>query len=95
MKDYRYLPDVATLTLNHDACVGCGLCVTVCPHRALIMKEGKAHIADLNGCIECGACMRNCPTEAVNVNPGTGCATLIMDNWLYEMSGGRLRKKCC
>lgn len=95
MKDYRYLPDVATLTMDQDTCVGCGLCVTVCPHRVLAMEEGKAHIMDLNGCMECGACVRNCPTGAVTVNPGVGCATLILDTWLNEMSGGRLRKKCC
>ncbi len=29
MNEFRYLPGVATLQLNTDACIGCGACETV------------------------------------------------------------------
>jgi len=82
MKSLRYLEDVATLTLDQEKCVGCGACTQVCPHGVLAMNEHKAKIVDLNGCMECGACITNCPTEAINVTPGVGCASYIIQSWI-------------
>lgn len=82
MKNFRYLENVATLKLNADACVGCGICTQVCPHSVLAMEARKARIADLNGCMECGACVNNCPTAALTVTPGVGCAAYIIQVWL-------------
>lgn len=66
------LKDVATLKLNKDKCIGCGMCVQVCPHQVFIIEEGKADILDKDGCMECGACAQNCPTAAVTVRTGVG-----------------------
>ena len=96
MKNLRYIPGVASLSLNEDACIGCGLCATVCPHGVLRLNHRKAQIIDLNGCMECGACANNCPTLAVQVKPGVGCANYIIKDWL---KGSRLSKyfssDCC
>lgn len=82
MKTLRYLDGVATLKLNADACVGCGLCTQVCPHGVFAMQAHKARIVDLNGCMECGACVNNCPSAALTVTPGVGCAAYIIQVWL-------------
>jgi ferredoxin len=89
MKDLRYIENIAILKLNKDACVGCGLCVTVCPHRVFTLKNGKAEIVDHGGCMECGACARNCPVDAIFVNPddGCGCAALIINSWIVKVTG--------
>ena len=71
---------LVTLKLDPSKCVGCGLCVTVCPHRVLQMAEKKAMISNKAGCIECGACMSNCPVGAVEVTAGVGCAQAIFNN---------------
>ena len=84
MKDFRYLPDVATLKLDQDLCVGCGICSLVCPHGVFEPNGRVVEIVDLNGCMECGACALNCPVEAISVNPGVGCASLIINTWLHE-----------
>lgn len=82
MQSIRYLEDVATLALNGQQCVGCGMCAAVCPHGVLAMNGRKAHIVDLNGCMECGGCAKNCPTEAITVTPGVGCASYIIQSWI-------------
>jgi NAD-dependent dihydropyrimidine dehydrogenase PreA subunit len=74
----KYLPNVATLKLDQDKCVGCGMCATVCPHRIMKMENGKASISDKDLCMECGACSLNCPTDAVTVDAGVGCASAII-----------------
>lgn len=68
----KYLRNVTTLKLFKDKCIGCKMCVEVCPHGVFEIKSGKAEIIDKDACIECGACVNNCPTKALKVNPGVG-----------------------
>lgn len=86
----RYLKDVATLGLDVDRCVGCGLCLMVCPQAVLAMVDGKAAIADRDACMECGACANNCPTSAISVQAGVGCAQAVINSALGRTSGA-----CC
>ena len=72
MKTLRYLPDVTTLSLDTEACVGCEICTVVCPHGVFQMNERKVQIVDGDGCMECGACANNCPQGAITVTPGVG-----------------------
>jgi NAD-dependent dihydropyrimidine dehydrogenase PreA subunit len=89
MKNFRYIDNTAILKLNQEACIGCGNCVTVCPHRVFILHDKKAEIVDYNGCMECGACATNCPVEAIYVNPddGCGCAAYIINSWISKVRG--------
>lgn len=95
MRDFRYIDGAATLTMDTDKCIGCGLCATVCPHQVFALREKKAVILDLDGCMECGACRTNCPTGAVDVHPGVGCASLILANWLDKLTKGKIKFGCC
>ncbi|BDQ33253.1 mercury methylation ferredoxin HgcB [Pseudodesulfovibrio portus] len=95
MKDYRYIEGVATLELNSDKCVGCGLCATVCPHRIFEIRDRKAVILDFDACMECGACAQNCPTEALSVTPGVGCASYLISAWIHKLTGRKLDQGCC
>ncbi len=63
-------------------CVGCGICYSVCPVNAKLMKsddfdpgtaelairvvDGAAIISD-EACIRCGACSKICPVESLTV----------------------------
>ncbi len=74
----HYITGVTTLRLEVAGCIGCGMCVAVCPHAIFAMKDGKAKITDRDACMECGACARNCPAGAITVRAGVGCASGII-----------------
>jgi len=42
MSDFTYLRDVVTLALDQEKCVGCGMCLMVCPQAVLSMNNGCA-----------------------------------------------------
>jgi len=90
MNHLIYLKDVVTLKLEQKKCVGCGVCLLVCPHAVLSLTNGKIEIAYKDACMECGACARNCPTEALNVRSGVGCAVAVINTML-----GRKSSSCC
>lgn len=95
MKTFRYLPGVATLQLDVEACVGCGMCGMVCPHAVFSVHGSKAEIVDLDGCMECGACAGNCPTGAITLTPGVGCAAYIIQKWLKGKNITVCGDECC
>ena len=90
MGDLIYLRDVVTLELAEEKCVGCGMCLTVCPHAVFTMYGNDAHIDNRDACMECGACARNCPAEAITVKTGVGCAAAVINAAL-----GRKNSACC
>ena len=54
------------IIINHEKCIGCGLCVNDCPSSHLYLKNKKANAAE-TGCIECGHCFAICPMNAVRI----------------------------
>lgn len=53
------------ITVNEEKCVGCSLCLPVCPQEAIEVwvtakVKGEA-------CTECGDCVGYCPTDALEV----------------------------
>jgi len=85
-----YLKNVVTLMLNEERCIGCGMCLFVCPHAVMSLTNGKIEIKNRDACMECGACARNCPAEALSVRPGVGCAAAVINSMLKRNSAS-----CC
>lgn len=50
--------------VDRDKCDGCGLCVEVCPHSALILVDEAVEV-DLERCQETGTCLETCPRGAL------------------------------
>lgn len=53
------------LKINSDKCVGCGLCVKLCPMNNISLAEGKAVPAAQ--CTMCYRCINKCPKQAITL----------------------------
>jgi len=66
---------VAKVTINQDACKGCGLCVTACPKKIVVLSKttinakgyNPVEITDMSLCIGCANCARMCPDLVLTV----------------------------
>ena len=86
-----YLRDVVTLKLDGEKCIGCGMCLLVCPHAVLSLTNGKVDVVNRDACMECGACAQNCPVNALSVRSGVGCAAAVINSVL----GCKSTSCCC
>lgn len=66
---------MAKLTINKEACKGCGLCVTACPKGILQVSktvsnnQGYFVVEELapEKCIACAFCATMCPDRVIKV----------------------------
>lgn len=57
-----FLPQIDSLK-----CIGCELCVHVCPQGVLMMIDDLATVINPEACTYTGACQEICPTEAISL----------------------------
>lgn len=55
------------ITIDHEKCTGCGLCITNCPEGALQIIDGKARLISDLVCDGLGACLGYCPEGAIDI----------------------------
>ena len=56
-----------TTVIDLEKCIGCGLCVKVCPSATISMQDDKARVTG-DRSLQCGHCMAVCPVDAVRVD---------------------------
>jgi len=65
-----------------NLCVGCGVCLQLCPVSAITGKRKKRHHIDDAICIDCGACGRICPHGSIKTPDGRQCDRIrIRSRW--------------
>jgi len=60
---------------NVDRCKGCGLCVTACPKKIVVLSQDTlnskgyhpAQVIDAAKCIACAMCATMCPDAVITV----------------------------
>jgi len=82
MDTQRYLKNVTTLEYDSSRCIGCRMCLEVCPHNVFRMVGKRAEIVNRDKCMECGACELNCEPGALKVKQGVGCASAVIYGFL-------------
>jgi len=79
------LQSSVTTTVDPDSCIGCGLCVEVCPAGTLAMHDGKAVVTGTYS-MGCGHCEAVCPVDAIHVealeHPFALYSSEVDDRWL-------------
>lgn len=53
-----------------DRCVGCGVCLAMCPVGAVSGEKNGLHLVSRQLCIDCGTCGRVCTKGAVEDESG-------------------------
>ena len=64
LKKYLRNVVVSKPVLDPERCIGCGLCVKMCPPQSLRLKDGKPAF-NLPECIRCYCCQEHCPKGAI------------------------------
>lgn len=59
------------VTVDKDACIGCGLCADTCPDVFVLGDDGKADVKSQEAAAANLSCAKDaastCPTEAIKV----------------------------
>ena len=50
-----------------DHCIGCGICMRVCPTGSIQVKNQHAQYIDTGNCQMCLACVQHCPENAIRL----------------------------
>lgn len=74
-----------------QGCVGCGVCVSVCPFEAISMDRIGVAVIDPERCIGCGKCAKECPREVIALHDRLNPIVLSCAN----RAPGKIARQVC
>jgi ferredoxin len=56
------------IKINHEGCIGCGTCVSLCPHNFNLAADGKAEVISQE-VVDCTKeAVENCPVNVISIS---------------------------
>jgi Na+-translocating ferredoxin:NAD+ oxidoreductase subunit B len=86
------LPPVAFI--DEPNCIGCALCLKVCPTDAIVGAARQLHTVIAADCTGCDRCLPVCPTDCITLQPRTGeraAPKAVAARWRLRVQGRRER----
>jgi len=53
------------INIDRENCIGCGICINVCPQQAISLEDNAAVINEKK-CSQCSQCVSVCPVKAID-----------------------------
>lgn len=79
----------AVAVIDESTCIGCALCLPVCPVDAIVGARQLMHTVIAAECTGCGLCLPPCPVDCISiVTTGTP-----RDHMAQRAVSGRLRER--
>ena len=86
------LPPVAWI--DEPNCIGCALCLKVCPTDAIVGATGQLHTVLPADCTGCEKCLPVCPTDCIVLQPRrdeTARPVTLAARWRSRIQARRAR----
>lgn len=80
---YGFESPRSSAVINEDACIGCTICIRMCPTDAIVGAKGMMHTIAQDFCTGCGICVPRCPLDAIDLQNVSGEKT-GWDAWSIE-----------
>lgn len=68
-EEYNLNP-YGTIEIEREKCIGCRICIEVCPRVVYAFNEGdhKVDLMSPESCVNCNACVRRCPVDCLLIS---------------------------
>ena len=79
--------------INEDNCIGCAICIEVCPFDAIIGAQNFSHRINFNECPGCKICIKKCPTDCIKMIKINQNKDDIKEKVKFNFTRKKIRKK--
>jgi RnfABCDGE-type electron transport complex B subunit len=79
--------------IDEQNCIGCAICIEVCPFDAIIGAQNFSHRINYDECPGCKICVDKCPTDCIKVVEINQSKNDIKEKVKYNFDRRKIRKE--